>query len=352
MPQTRTTYARRAFTLIELLVVIAIIAVLLAILVPTLSGARDASRAGKDATQVRAIVQGLIVFAGQNDNDFPLPSRLDLSNTTIPTSADPTALAIEKDNTGNIYSILPFNGLTNVEQFVSPLEVNDAIVTYAPYAEDGTRSAANPDNALWDPGFAGMPAETGTGLPAGGRVFPDGVNNLDGNTSYAHLPPIGGRRELWTNNSDSRVALVGTRGPHFIRNGSGGHSLTFGVATQGTLRYELLKPKGSWSGNVAYADGRVTLELQANPESNKVDLTDSLGVDAVINDNLFANDSSIETSSSWERLADVENDNMLVIYRNVRSLGSNDDEGSVFGIDTQNEAASIFGDPRGFDETQ
>lgn len=57
------------FTLIELLVVIAIIAVLLSILLPALSAAREMGKEAKCAAQLRGIGQGFLAYANDN-NDY------------------------------------------------------------------------------------------------------------------------------------------------------------------------------------------------------------------------------------------------------------------------------------------
>lgn len=58
---------RQAFTLIELLVVVAIIALLIAILLPSLSKARETAKALVCATQQRQILIGVHMFANDHD---------------------------------------------------------------------------------------------------------------------------------------------------------------------------------------------------------------------------------------------------------------------------------------------
>ncbi|MBS0189449.1 MAG: prepilin-type N-terminal cleavage/methylation domain-containing protein [Planctomycetes bacterium] len=68
-PHART-WIRPAFTLIELLVVIAIVAVLLSILLPSLSAARDSARTIKCQTSLRQMGVGFLSYAGSNRGSY------------------------------------------------------------------------------------------------------------------------------------------------------------------------------------------------------------------------------------------------------------------------------------------
>src|SRR5688500_1250239 len=66
-----------AFTLIELITVIAIIAILMALLFPAMSGAREGARRGKAGTVVRNIVNACKGYASDYGKYPPVQEALD-----------------------------------------------------------------------------------------------------------------------------------------------------------------------------------------------------------------------------------------------------------------------------------
>jgi prepilin-type processing-associated H-X9-DG protein/prepilin-type N-terminal cleavage/methylation domain-containing protein len=63
--------ARRAFTLVELLVVLATIAILAALLLPTLARARESARSIQCLSQMRQLGLAVRLYADENGDEFP-----------------------------------------------------------------------------------------------------------------------------------------------------------------------------------------------------------------------------------------------------------------------------------------
>ncbi|MGH7133626.1 MAG: type II secretion system protein, partial [Phycisphaerales bacterium] len=66
---------RSAFTLVELLVTVAIIAILVAILLPSLAAARKTGRLTAGATNLRSCGQIMLTYTNDNKGDFLNPFR-------------------------------------------------------------------------------------------------------------------------------------------------------------------------------------------------------------------------------------------------------------------------------------
>lgn len=79
--------SRRGFTIVELLVVIGIILVLITLLLPVLTGAREASRRAACASNLRQLSQAMFAYATDHDGALPVQHG-DRTNATAPTGQD------------------------------------------------------------------------------------------------------------------------------------------------------------------------------------------------------------------------------------------------------------------------
>ncbi len=242
----RTRNRCRGLTIVEVIVVIFVIVLVIGILLPAFGRPhRDGGRQIKDSTQVRGIHQGMVLWAQDNKDVYPLPSLVDLKDDTV------VEQGREKDTTANIMSLLIFNGFFSPELCVSPAEANGNIKTCGNYSYSNPAGTVNPAKALWDPAFAA-----------------DFTGGRTGNFSYGHMLPADVRLEkTWNNSFQATEAVIGNRGPQMKAvGGEGGHA-TLGVVDPKTNTYLIHGGRRTWEGNIAYNDNHVSFETRLDPES-------------------------------------------------------------------------------------
>ncbi len=280
---------RAAFTIVDLLVVIIILVVLMAVLLPAMGGNghnRTGARQLKDSTQVRGIQQALVVWASQNQDTYPLPSKIDPENLTVGEEGE------RKNTTANILSVLIQNGHISPEICISPAEANTGeIQRMDDYQYTNPTAAANPAKALWDPAFRGTPQDQ---FRLHGTAVAGSIDPKPGNQSYAHLLPFGNRRSMWTATYNATEPVFGNRGPTYAVNDLAPSSAAKWALTPdkyGTTSNTLLIHGGrtTWEGNIAYNDNHVNFETKPTPDGITMSIKTATG-NAKAPDNLFVNE--------------------------------------------------------------
>lgn len=288
---------RSGFTLIELLVVIAIIALLIGILLPALGRARALARQIKCSANVRGIHQGMVLFAQNNNDTYPLPSTFDKNNITIALAAGSNGTV--KDTNRHIISILIFGNFFGPEICISPAESNGSITldTNYQYSEPTAVNAANRKLAQWDPAFKAYPTDGTTG------GYTEDNTDTNGHFSYAMSSPFGGRRKMWSNTFNATEAILGNRGPWYQLQqtewvlDSAGQATTqggvyngAGVAASQSNTLLIHGSRTSWEGNIAYNDNHVSFETRPDPESTPFTFPQAAQAERTKPDCLFANE--------------------------------------------------------------
>ncbi|MEM9346118.1 MAG: prepilin-type N-terminal cleavage/methylation domain-containing protein [Planctomycetota bacterium] len=220
---------QHAFTLIELLVVISIIALLIAILLPALSSARQGARAMQSNTQIRGIQQAMFIYAQSNKTWYPGMDRFD-------------------DNAAE--------SLTDASQ-ISGYNANDTTAGNQAGGDVAARYVICVRDDLFTPDYLISPLEVNANI----EPWEDGVtyNTVSFISSYA-LPRIRsntnmafGRAKEWSDNANASAIVVSDR---LFRNT--GAAVTTS-SPDATTHYSLQSTRnpGRWTGGISFNDNHV-----------------------------------------------------------------------------------------------
>lgn len=182
---------KKAFTLIELLVVVAIIALLISILLPSLSRARELAKRAVCASNLRGLGQSMVIYANDNTEAYPahgvnptytgiVPAltgvqwvtRLSFNstlNTLDPTQANGFAAFANSSHPSRSLFMLIIGGQSTPGQFICPSsgDTEDTLRNFS-----GTETAAQPGRNRFD--FRGWDSMSyGYQNPYGRRARPN-----------------------------------------------------------------------------------------------------------------------------------------------------------------------------------
>ena len=281
----RNKAERPAFTIVELMVVITIIAILMGILLPALTGARNSARLLEEQKQAKTIVEGFTAYAASHDFQKPVPGLVQRQAVTVGDSERYIEGRGRENGSvndhGAMLSMCVMERLFDAETTYSDSEPNANVYPYTSYnfnAYDPYPSGGGP-GVFWDTAYS-----NNLNLDdAGETEEEDGCHN-----SYAIIPISGERRQIaWDKQAGSSFALLGTRG---VEDGDEQNIKDSNTA-------DFFGREGQWRGIIVFADGHVEVSENFWPVSAQYSETDSSGTTTYSADNIYA--AQTDAVGSW-----------------------------------------------------
>jgi prepilin-type N-terminal cleavage/methylation domain-containing protein/prepilin-type processing-associated H-X9-DG protein len=263
----------RAFTLIELLVVIAIIALLISILLPSLSRARELSKRLVCGANIKGIGTSAKIYANDNLEKWMIPAfkGANVNAGGIDYVCDDGGTSIPNTDPGEI-------GYFRHQQSTSETIENAS----------GGSTAVSTTRSFWILVRSGDVTVQQYTCPSSGDE-PDPTENLDlyydftqySNVSYGYQVPYGPRDTQPREGTDNRQILGADKGPFYLEKtpewkNSAGKEVTLTDPPKDWAKYNSPNHGGSGNGegqNCLYADGHANFQR-----------TPAAGID---NDNIY-----------------------------------------------------------------
>jgi len=240
---------RRGFTLIELLVVVAIIALLIAILLPSLGKARELSNRSVCAANLRGISQSMNIYAADNSDAYPIIASKGTSILATGGVGSPNSLDNLLSTSGLYASGNASNG--NAMQNMWLLVLGGQVAAKQYQCKSDPASLVNASAAI------------GSGTTNYQPTFNDGLtsnsrSDLAYSYSWAYMWTPTGIGGWWKNNTDAGLPLGSDMAP---ANGTGN---PVSVTTNGANKLANSFTHQRDGQNVGYGDGHAEFQRLTN----------------------------------------------------------------------------------------